>query len=262
MATGRPTHVDRGVPGLTLRQRATFLAHLYKATVRRHHRAMLPVLAPCLPEDGVVLDAGAHAGQYAKLFAACVPRGVVYAFEPGSYARAILTAAMRLRRCRNVRVVAKGLSDAEGETTLSTPIKAGGSLGFGLAHLGPADDGRTMVRERVPVTTIDRFARETALTRLDFIKADIEGWEVRLLQGARDTIAAFRPAIMLELVSGHLERAGSRGTQAWQLLAPFDYTAYRLPDGPATAPVAEFAGDGDYLFLPRRLSETIAHANP
>jgi len=258
MAAGRPTRTDHGRPGLTVRGRATFLAHLYKAMVRRHHREMLPTLAPCLPADGVVVDAGAHAGQYAKLFAECVPHGVVYAFEPGSYARSILSTAMRLRRCRNVRVVAKGLSDAEGETTLSTPIKASGSLGFGLAHLGPADDGRTMVRERVPVTTVDRFAMETGLARLDFIKADIEGWEVRLLQGARDTIAAFRPAIMLELVTSHLERAGSTGMQAWQLLAPFGYTAYRLPHGPT---VTEFAGDGDYLFLPGRLSETSAHAD-
>jgi hypothetical protein len=38
-------------------------------------------------------------------------------------------------------------------------------------------------QEEVPVTTIDRFAADEGLQRLDFIKMDVQGWEMRILEG-------------------------------------------------------------------------------
>lgn len=64
---------------LTLRQRASWLARLYKACAQQHHEALRPILAPHVPAVGVVVDIGAHAGQFAKLFARLAPRGRVYA---------------------------------------------------------------------------------------------------------------------------------------------------------------------------------------
>ncbi|MSP21242.1 MAG: FkbM family methyltransferase [Alphaproteobacteria bacterium] len=102
-----------------------------------------------LPADGVVLDVGAHAGQFAKLFAGLVPEGTVYAFEPSAHARSILTLAVRARRLRNIAVVAAALGDKPGEASLSTPVKAAGSVRFGLAHLGTAAAG-VRARRRGP----------------------------------------------------------------------------------------------------------------
>src|SRR5262245_61843719 len=122
-------------PDLTWRGRATFLAHAGKAIFRQHHQELLPALQPFLPTDGVVLDVGAHAGQFAKRFAKQVPQGKVYAFEPSQYARSILTLAVRVRGLRNVEVVPAALGDGAGSAVLSTPVKAAGSVRFGLAHL-------------------------------------------------------------------------------------------------------------------------------
>jgi hypothetical protein len=35
--------------------------------------------------------------------------------------------------------------------------------------------------------------------RVDFIKVDVDGFELRVLKGARNTIAQFRPNILIEL---------------------------------------------------------------
>ena len=48
------------------------------------------------------------------------------------------------------------------------------------------------------LTTIDCVVETLGLDRLDFIKADIEGWELRLLRGSERTLKRFRPRLLLE----------------------------------------------------------------
>src|SRR5690606_31809546 len=115
-----------------------------------------------------------HSGQFAKLFARMVPQGRVYAFEPGGYALSILRPVVGLRSLANVEIVPAGLSDMPGKEVLNVPLKKRGTLGFGLAHIGAELSGRDVVSQEIALTTLDLFAREHHLTRLDFATADIE----------------------------------------------------------------------------------------
>jgi FkbM family methyltransferase len=237
------------LPRLTLYQRGVFAAHLWKAATRQPHRHLLPVLAPHIPADGVVLDVGAHAGQYTRLFKRLAPRGRVYAFEPAAYARALLGRVVRLRRLRGVEIVAAGLSDAPGALSLSTPIKPKGDVGYGLAHLGPETRFAEVWQETVPLTTIDAFVAERGLERLDYVKADIEGWEMRMLAGASETLARFRPAIQIELIEDFLARAGDTARDVFDLLLPLGYRVFALGHVGRPAPCTRFEGPDDYLFV-------------
>src|ERR1700722_19602393 len=120
---------------LSWRQLRTYAAHGFKATFKQHHQELIPLFRTYVPEDGVVFDVGAHAGQYAKLFARLVPRGTVYSFEPGLYARSILMVAMALNRISNVRIFPVGLGSSAASLNLHVPVKKSGSVGFGLAHM-------------------------------------------------------------------------------------------------------------------------------
>src|SRR5580692_6630728 len=163
----------------------SFVAHLWKAVTQQHHRVLLPLLGYCVPRDGVVLDVGAHAGQFAKLFARLAPEGRVYAIEPGGYARSILRAAIWARRLANVTILPVALGAEPGLARLHIPVKASGALGYGLSHFGdPEERWSRVAAELVAQTTIDELAQALALDRLDFIKADIEGSEMRMLRGA------------------------------------------------------------------------------
>jgi FkbM family methyltransferase len=224
--------------------RAGWLRHLAIAVSQQHHRELVPVFRPYIPPDAVVLDVGAHAGQFAKLFAAMAPQGQVHAFEPSAYARSVLKPALSLARARHVQVHAFGLSDTPGTLTLHTPIKRGGDMGFGIAHLGPPTAGA--VDQTVELRTLDEFAADAGLARLDFIKADIEGWEAHMLKGGLATLRRFKPAVFLEVSQPHLARAGSSPEQVWDLLAPIGYRALKAP---GFEPVDGFSGDGDYLFV-------------
>jgi FkbM family methyltransferase len=228
----------------------SFIAHLLKATIQQHHRALYPMIAKLVPSTGVVFDVGAHAGQYTKLFARASSHGRVYAFEPGSYARTILRMVVWLHGLSNVAVVPIALGSEARLDTLTIPLKSGGSFGFGLSHLGqPSARWCAVAQEIVALTTIDRVVKTLGLERLDFIKADIEGWELRLLHGAESTLERFRPRLLLELSGAALARAGDRLDDAFAFLAARGYRAYRFEPRTGLAPVTE-RGDGDFWFMP------------
>jgi FkbM family methyltransferase len=226
----------------------SFVAHLWKAVTQQHHKVLLPHLARCVPRDGVVFDVGAHAGQYAKLFARLAPEGQVYAIEPGSYARSILRTAVWARRLSNVAILPVALGAEPGLARLVIPIKASGALGFGLSHLGhPEERWPRVAAELVAQTTIDRLAETLQLDRLDFIKADIEGNEMRMLEGAERSLVRFRPRLLLEL-GAHLARASDDIAGAVAFLAELGYRGFTMGPEHRLVPAASLA-DNDFWFF-------------
>lgn len=196
-------------PRLTVRQRLTWFAHLWKALTRQHHQALRSQFRPFVPTDGVILDVGAHAGQFTKLFAAMVPQGHVHAFEPGSYALSILRTVKRFRRLSNVTIHACGLGDPSQVKALNVPIKKSGSIGFGLSFIDDSQQPELRaVTEEIAIRRLDEVVAERDIRRIDFIKVDIEGSEMRMLVGAREALTRFSPALYIELVNGHLARRG------------------------------------------------------
>ena len=197
------------MPRLTMRQRLTWFAHLWKALTRQHHQEMRSRFQSLIPPDGIVLDVGAHAGQFTKLFAAMVPKGHVHAFEPGSYALSILRTVKSFRRLSNVTVHAYGLGDSSMAGILNIPIKESGSVGFGLSFVGdPQHLKQQTVTEDIIIRRLDEVVVQHGVPRVDFIKLDIEGSEMRMLFGARETLSQFSPAIFIELVDDNLARHG------------------------------------------------------
>ena len=254
-----PSRPVIGAEGLPARQIEPYrwrlsgsaIAHLLKATTQQHHRALASTVARLVPPAAVVFDVGAHAGQYTKLFASAAAQGQVYAVEPGSYARSILRTVVWLHRLGNVAVLPMGLGATPGLATLTMPVKGRGSLGFGLAHLGaPGERWRKVAQELVALTTLDTVVAALGLDRVDFIKADIEGWELRLLHGGTETLRRFRPYLLLELTANHLARAGDRLDDAFAFLEGLDYAALEFAPGGGLIPVAT-RHDGDFWFIPR-----------
>jgi FkbM family methyltransferase len=231
---------------LTPRQRVSWFAHLYKAATRQHHGELRPLFAPHVPPDGVVIDIGAHAGQFSKLFARMAWRGGVYAFEPSAYARSIMEPALRFNRIGNVTLAPVGLSDKAASLTLHTPLKRSTALGFGVAHLGPAGEKiPATVDQSVDLTTLDAFVAAAGFTRVDLIKADVEGWEMRALKGGENTLKRFHPALYLEIDDAFLARAGDTPDALFEWLGALGYSGYTTPNLQA-AP--RWIGAGDYLF--------------
>jgi len=88
-------------------------------------------------------------------------------------------------------VYPKGVWDSEGSLTLNVSDSNFAANSVVLHPEGSHHD------VEVPLTTIDKIVSELRLPRVDFIKMDIEGAEVRALAGARATIARFKPRLSI-----------------------------------------------------------------
>lgn len=205
--------------------RFSYLSHLLKCALKQPHSQLQPLLRRYITEtEPTIIDVGGHGGQFTKLFAKMYPRGKVITFEPNPYALSIITKVIRLHRLKNVSLLEVGLSDEEGVDTLYTPIKTSGSRRYGLSHFQMAPDQKeNHVESTAKLATFDRLAEERALTRIDFMKIDIEGWEVHMLKGAKQSIEKFKPVIMCEIEDESLKRAGSSAQELLRLLKSFGY---------------------------------------
>jgi FkbM family methyltransferase len=137
--------------------------------------------------DDVVLDAGSWIGDFAAY--ASVQGALVYAFEPSvaTYGYLLKTAELN----KNILPVQKGLGHMK---VVATFIHSPDNSGKDTAILErQADIGEQSIK----ITTIDTFVLENGLTRVDFIKADIEGHERYMLEGAKETLKKFAPKLAI-----------------------------------------------------------------
>ena len=171
------------------------------------------------------MDVGAHAGQYTKLFSAMLPHGHVHAFEPGGYALSLLQRVKSIRRLSNITIHPYGLGDASETRVLNVPIKESGSVGFGLSFVGDQKaTTRRTVEETIEIRRLDDVVQGHRISRVDFIKLDIEGSELRMLVGAKATLLRFRPAIFVELVDQNLARRGDSVEALSEFLCDLGYS--------------------------------------
>jgi FkbM family methyltransferase len=170
----------------------------------------------------VYVDIGAHVGIHALVAARDLQRlgeGHVFAFEPTTDSANRLAKAAERNGIRNLTLVRA----AVGETAGRIELRAGGPFGADIPGMRSAFlPGRVV--ESVPVVCLDRWARDTSLTRVDLIKLDIEGGELAALVGMRETLARLRPRLLLvEVNPVTLARAGVTKEELYSELAQSGY---------------------------------------
>ena len=136
----------------------------------------------------IVIDAGSCCGSFSA-YASVKGAEAVYAFEPVAENFAYLEQTATLNR--NIHPVNKGLSD---ENT-SRDIFINPEHFSGSSFLVKSGSG--VKSAEVETVRLDDFVRENSIPRVDFIKADIEGFERHMLEGAQDTLRRFSPKLAL-----------------------------------------------------------------
>jgi FkbM family methyltransferase len=128
------------------------------------------------------LDIGANVGAYSMLLGQWVgASGSVFAFEP---APEIFQGLSRHVRLNGLGRIVTPVCSAVGDTVAHASLLIAGT--HGESRLASAADQAGPSVE-VAVTTVDRFCDQHGLEP-DFIKVDVEGFELAVLRGARETI--------------------------------------------------------------------------
>ena len=145
----------------------------------------LPGLCEVLPGD-CVIDAGAFDGTSSVFLAnKCGEDGTVYAFEPmDRHCNQI----ERLKDCfkkSGIYTVRQGLSNEKNTTRMRESSQG--------SHI--CDTGDVEIR----TTPLDAFVKENRIGKIDFIKVDVEGHELKLLEGAAKTIREMKPRMAVSI---------------------------------------------------------------
>lgn len=213
----------------------------------------IQILPKLISPGAVCLDIGAAYGRYAlSISKASGPTGHVYCFEPAEHSFSALSAIVKFYRLRNVTLVKKGLSNRPGTGKLALPIKKstvmGAALGHSLAHLEAESDCHHMSHS-ISLTTLDDFVAETGLSRLDFIKCDVEGAELFVFEGGRNAIERFQPIILTEIYKTWLARYQNTPDDTHRFFAAKGYDAFIFEDRKLSK-VNTVELDGNYFFIP------------
>jgi len=158
-----------------------------------------------LPLEGlVVYDIGAFHGILTMFFASRCSQ--VISYEPNDVNYARLIENITLNDLTNVHVRKFGVGSQLGSGTLVyAPEMAGGG------SLHPNATGS--LSQNIDITMLDHDIPAFGLPAPDLIKIDIEGWELEALEGARETLNAYYPALFLEM-HGETMREKQRKAQA------------------------------------------------
>jgi FkbM family methyltransferase len=140
-----------------------------------------------IPRNGVFLDIGAHVGNYAMR--AAKKARLVYAVEANPATSARLLENLALNKITNVILLAVAAWDSE--TILHLAHGASEEVRSGGMRVLPEDTG---VGIRVPALPLDAFDLE----RIDVVKIDTEGADIAILRGLHDTIALYKPMLIIE----------------------------------------------------------------
>ena len=173
--------------------------------------------------EPVVLDVGANIGTATLAFARLRPLGRVYAFEPSASMRTALAKNLALNRPRNVQIVPLALGNAAAKSHL----KAAMPLNPGSAYV--SNDATVGDDEPIDVVRLDDWL--AADVRVDFIKLDVEGFELRALKGAAGTLRRSWPDLIFEMNEEALARAGTSGAELLEWITSLGYKIHELERG-------------------------------
>jgi FkbM family methyltransferase len=201
---------------------AIFLQGGFEAeTIKAYNKYVAP--------GSVVLDIGANIGAHTLPLAKIVGEtGKVIAFEPTDYAFGKLKKNLSLNEALASRVtVIQALLVATLSEEIPEAIPSSWTLekttdDESLKH--PVHGGTfNSLKGALPIRLDDWF-ETNPVDRIDFIKMDVDGYEIGVLEGATRTLAKRRPVIIMEFAPYIFEERGRKFSELVSLLRRHDYS--------------------------------------
>jgi FkbM family methyltransferase len=172
-----------------------------------HAHKYLERFRPYIPLNGTVIDAGTSIGDHTVTYASMVgPEGRVIGFEANPDVAECCALNLAIYPWATIYNV--GLAEAYGVAGIVV------SPNVGASHL--INEGR-----EVKLEPLDAYLDR--VDRCDFIKVDIEGFELRFLNGAREFLGRYKPAILMEINLGALEKQGTSQNEVLKRLESMGY---------------------------------------
>jgi len=200
-----PNQVSAMKYGFSLRLNLKNKEHLRMWLYGEHdERYEIRIVEKIIKKGDICLDIGANIGFYTCYFAALVgDKGKIVAFEPAAQTFKRLSENVKMNGFSNVKLINKGMGLGEMEAFLNYNES---SFCEGTASI-KFTDGRS-IQERVKLSSLDRLLADGELSKPDFVKIDVEGFQREVFLGGKDFFQDNGPIIMVELKENDKEEMG------------------------------------------------------
>lgn len=181
-----------------------------------YEKGILDYIRKHFKQDGVFVDVGANIGLMSLFVSRFFPNATIHAFEAHPETVEILQKNLALNAFSgNISVHPYALGAVPSKVVISADTDANRG-------------GASIVRQGTNAHEVDCFPLDEVLkeTRIDLLKIDVEGYELPVLEGAKQLIDAFHPALILEISR---DRDGADQTQAiWDFVRERSYRVFIL----------------------------------
>lgn len=183
----------------------------------------MKIVEDAIRKASTIIDIGANIGAFSLHFAGLNPKARVIGFEPHprTYARAVKN--IGLNSFSNIKLINLGLGRSK-ETVRLYEVNEHNP---GMNRILATESDKPSVEIRID--TLDSVLAGMSVGKVDFIKIDVEGYEMAVLEGAKQTLAS-KPLLFIELDDVNLRDQGGSALQLVQLLRGSGYTEFRRAD--------------------------------
>lgn len=178
------------------------------------------------PFGGTFVDIGANVGNHSLYVAAFLNPGVIIPFEPNPEAYKLLLA----------NVAMNGVADRFDLSNLGLGVSSGRDGGFGVSGAERNLGGGKLTAGTGDIATVSGDEALAGRT-VDMIKIDVEGMEMAVLEGLRETLARCRPVLLIEIMNRQAEAFDN-----WRQENAYD----------VAEEVQRYAGNRNFLLIPRK----------
>lgn len=195
-----------------------------------------------------VFDIGGNIGQTALLLAEKVsPSGMVYSFEPYlSTFNWFKTNLFLNPKIQNIKVS----NIALGNTFSSAEMHKDCFTNTGSYRIASIQNPKIGSSLQVNISTLDDFILSNDIHKVDFIKIDVEGYELKVLKGAIHAVKRYKPILYIEVDNDNLIKYGDCAQSLIAFIFSLGYKVFEAKSGTEVKTSTSFKSNhGDIICI-------------
>ena len=149
-------------------------------------------------DSPVIFDIGANIGTYTTWLAKFFPNAKIYSFEAQRLVFQMLCGNVSINNFDNCYIYNMAVGKTNGFVNVFEPNYYSNE-DFGIFSLVEDKIGEKSGNiYKIPIITLDFFVESYTIEKVNFIKIDVEGMDIDVLEGAKNTIKKYNPSIFIE----------------------------------------------------------------
>jgi FkbM family methyltransferase len=178
-----------------------------------------------IEENTIIIDVGANIGFESLYFARKYPNNLVYGYEPTAIPYECLRKSKAINNLENLNIFKLGVGEKNDQVEIHAATK--GTYNKGLASIDSNFDlDDTFEKETIDIITLDDHVKENL--RVSLIKIDVQGYEIKVLEGAVNLIEKDKPVIIYEHFEGYYSDPLELRNKIENLFSSLGYELYLI----------------------------------